>query len=304
MGAAAAAGLVEGAPAKVNLTLRVTGRRDDGYHLLDSLVVFADIGDRLTVAPSEALSLTVGGPFGAALAAEDDNLVLRAARALAEAAGVAPHGALALTKTLPLASGIGGGSADAAAALRLLARCWGVTLPDPAMRRLALGLGADVPVCLDRRAVRMAGIGEVLSPVPPLPTLGMVLVNPGVACPTPAIFRKRAEMTAGFSPADAVPSGAWADAAGFAAALAASGNDLEAPAIAVAPVIGAVIAAIRAQPGCLLARMSGSGATCFGLFPDSAAAAAAAAGLARTGLARADWWKWGGGLYDPTCSAL
>jgi 4-diphosphocytidyl-2-C-methyl-D-erythritol kinase len=296
----ASADLASFAPAKVNLTLRVTGRRPDGYHLLDSLVVFAGVGDRLTVAPAPDLSLAVTGPFGPGLAAEPDNLVLRAAHSLAAAAGVVARGALTLEKNLPVASGIGGGSADAAAALGLLARAWGVSLPDGTLDALALGLGADVPVCLARRPVRMAGIGEILAPVPALPPLGLVLVNPGVACPTAAIFRARAAAGAGFSATDAVPPAErFATPASLAAALGASGNDLEAPAIAMAPIIAAVLAALRAQPGCLLARMSGSGATCFGLFPDAAAASRAARALVGAG-----WWRWGGGLYEPAPSAL
>jgi 4-diphosphocytidyl-2-C-methyl-D-erythritol kinase len=292
--------LADFAPAKVNLTLRVTGRRPDGYHLLDSLVVFAGVGDRLTVAPGEELSLAITGPFGAGLAAEPDNLVLRAARGLAAAAGVVPRGAITLEKTLPVASGIGGGSADAAAALRLLAAFWGVSLPAGALAALALGLGADVPVCLARRPVRMAGIGEALTPVPALPPLGMVLVNPGVACATAAIFRARAAAGLGFSAPDAVPpAGRFATPESLAAALGESGNDLEAPAITVAPAIAAVLAALRAQPGCLLARMSGSGATCFGLFPDAALASRAARVLPEAG-----WWCWGGGLYEPAPAAL
>ena len=291
------------APAKVNLTLRVTGRRADGYHLLDSLVVFAGVGDRLTVRQPSPLSLTVMGPFGGGLAGEGDNLVLRAAQRLADAAGIEPSGLLTLEKNLPVASGIGGGSSDAAAALRLLAHAWDVALPEGAIDRLALGLGADVPVCLARRPARMAGIGEILSPVPPLPEIGMVLVNPGVACPTAAIFRARAEAGTGYSPADAVPDwlsgGGWETAQSLAAALAEIGNDLEAPAMTVAPVIGAVLDEIRAQPGCLLARMSGSGATCFGLFPDASAAVRAAGGIRGEG-----WWSWGGGLYDPAPSVL
>jgi 4-diphosphocytidyl-2-C-methyl-D-erythritol kinase len=287
------------APAKVNLTLRVTGRRADGYHCLDSLVVFAGVGDRLTVRPASALSLAVTGPFGDGLGAGGDNLVLRAARSLADAAGLAPHGALTLEKNLPVASGIGGGSSDAAATLRLLAAFWGVSLPEGALHRLALQLGADVPVCLARRPARMAGIGEVLSAVPVLPALGVVLVNPRIACPTAAIFRVRAEARTGFSPADAVPTDGWETWRSLAAALAGSGNDLEAPAMTVAPVIGAVLGAIRAQPDCLLARMSGSGATCFGLFPDASAAALVAGSLTGKG-----WWCWGGGLYEPASSAL
>lgn len=287
------------APAKVNLTLRVTGRRDDGYHLLDSLVVFADVGDRLTASPAAGLSLHLTGPFGGPLSAEADNLVLRAARLLAEAAGVEPNAALVLEKTLPIASGIGGGSADAAAALRLLSDLWNVTLDGAALQAIALKLGADVPVCLACQPVRMAGIGEVLSPVPALPPLGLVLINPGLPCPTPAIFRALAAAGQGFSPADAVPAQGYASAGDFAHALTASGNDLEIPAIAVTPAIGTVLAALRAAPDLLLARMSGSGATCFGLFPTPGAAEAAAAAMRRDG-----WWVWGGGLYEPPLRAL
>jgi 4-diphosphocytidyl-2-C-methyl-D-erythritol kinase len=287
------------APAKVNLTLRVVGRRADGYHLLDSLVVFAGIGDRLTVRPSAGLSLRVTGPFGADLAGEADNLVLRAARRLAEAAGIGAHGALTLEKNLPLASGIGGGSADAAAALRLLAAYWDLGATDETIGRLALELGADVPVCVARRPARMGGIGEVLAPVDALPRLGLVLVNPGVGCSTPAVFRARAAAGAAFSAMDAVPRGAVPTPAALAAALAESGNDLEAAAIALAPAIGEVLAALRGLPGCLLARMSGSGATCFGLFADADAAAGAAGAVRRTG-----WWCWGGGLYEPAPAAL
>lgn len=287
------------APAKVNLTLRVTGRRPDGYHLLDSLVVFAGVGDRLSVTDAEGLSLAVTGPFGGQLATEADNLVLRAARLLAEASGIEARAALVLEKNLPIASGIGGGSSDAAAALRLLADFWGVTLDAPLLQTIALKLGADVPVCLARQAVRMAGIGEVLSPVPMLPAMGLVLANPGLPCPTPAIFKARAAAGAGFSPADAVPQSGYSSATGFADALAASGNDLEAAAIAVQPAIGDVLAALRAAPEVLLSRMSGSGATCFGVFPTAAAAARAAAAMRNDG-----WWIWGGGLYEPPLSAL
>jgi len=288
------------APAKVNLTLRVTGRRPDGYHLLDSFVVFAGIGDRLSVSPASDLSLTVTGPFASGLAGAEDNLVLRAARALAEAGGIVPFGALTLEKNLPLASGIGGGSSDAAAALRLLSLYWGLTVPPETLAPIALRLGADVPVCLLRLPVRMAGIGEVISPVPALPRgLGLLLVNPGLACPTPAIFRARAAAGTPFSAADAVPGRGFETTAELAAALSASGNDLEGAAIGITPEIGTVLATIAGAAGCRLARMSGSGATCFGLFATVAEAEASAAALRRPG-----WWVWGGGLYEPPRSAL
>jgi 4-diphosphocytidyl-2-C-methyl-D-erythritol kinase len=272
----------EAAPAKVNLALHVTGRRNDGYHRLDSLVVFAEVGDVLRARAGGDLSLTVTGRFAAALATEPDNLVLRAARALAAAAGIAATAALTLEKNLPVASGIGGGSADAAAALRLLARLWRIAPPDPV---LALRLGADVPVCLAGRPARMGGIGEALSAIPALPPCGLALVNPGVGVATREVFAARA---GAFSPPLPAPE-AWPDAAALAGWLARERNDLEAPALRVQPAIGGVLAAVRARPGCLLARMSGSGATCFGLFADPAAAAAAADALARPG-----WWTWGG----------
>lgn len=277
--------LTEAAPAKVNLFLHVVGRRADGYHLLDSLAVFPRIGDTLRATPADALELTLEGPFGGALQAEPDNLVLRAARGLAELAGVHAGARLILVKTLPVASGIGGGSADAAAALRLLARLWGVAPAPAALHALALRLGADVPVCLASRPARMGGVGETLSPAPALPVFGMALVNPGVAVSTPEVFRAR---TGGFSPPAALPPG-WPDAAAMARALAALGNDLQPPAVALRPVIGEVLAALRATPGCLLARMSGSGATCFGVYADAATAATAAAAVRRPG-----WWSWGG----------
>ena len=181
----------EPAPAKVNLYLHVTGRRADGYHLLDSLAVFGPAADLLAAAPAAALTLALEGPFAAGLAAEPDNLVLRAARALAAEAGLPGGAALRLAKHLPVASGIGGGSADAAAALRLLDRLWGLGLPEARLAAIAARLGADVPVCLASRPRRMQGVGEVLRPAPALPDCGLLLVNPGVALATPAVFRAR-----------------------------------------------------------------------------------------------------------------
>jgi len=184
-------GAEERAPAKVNLFLHVTGKRADGYHLLDSLAVFAGVADRLSFVPAETLSLAVTGPFVASLSAEPDNLVLRAARALAEACGVRPSGALTLDKHIPVASGTGGGSADAAAALRLLCRAWNVAPDAAVLERIASGLGADVPVCLRNQPLRMRGVGEILTPAPELPECGMVLVNPGIPLATAAVFRAR-----------------------------------------------------------------------------------------------------------------
>ncbi|HUW80346.1 MAG TPA: 4-(cytidine 5'-diphospho)-2-C-methyl-D-erythritol kinase, partial [Acidocella sp.] len=203
------------APAKVNLFLHVTGKREDGYHLLDSLAVFPAVGDEVSASPADTLSLDISGPFGAVLQAEPDNLLLRAARLLRPGTGAA----LRLVKNLPVASGIGGGSADAAAALRVFSALWGVEMNLP---ELALALGADVPVCLDCRPARMGGIGEVLSPAPRLPEFGLVLANPGVAVPTPAVFRAR---QGEFTPAAALPDG-WPDAGSMAADLARTSNDL------------------------------------------------------------------------------
>jgi 4-diphosphocytidyl-2-C-methyl-D-erythritol kinase len=274
------------APAKINLHLHVVGRRADGYHLLDSLVVFAGIGDRLTVSPAGRLTLSITGPFAAGLEAGADNLVLRAARALAEEAGINPTGALALEKNLPVASGIGGGSADAAAALRLLCRFWGLdpSLPD----QLAGALGADVPVCVAGVPALMSGIGEILAPAPVLPDVGIVLVNPGVAIATPAVFRTR---SAAFSDPAHFPARGWTDAEALATTLHTTRNDLELPARQLAPAIDDVLDALATTANCLLARMSGSGATCFGLFPHPAAARAAAGSINRDG-----WWVWGGAL--------
>ena len=278
----------ETAPAKVNLYLHILGRRQDGYHRLDSLAVFPAVGDRLAAASAASLSLALAGRFAAGLTGAD-NLVLRAARALAAAAGVEAGARMTLEKCLPVASGIGGGSADAAAALRLLARLWQVR--DVDLAAVAARLGADVPVCLAGRPVRMAGVGEVLSPAPHLPRFGMALVNPGVPLATAAVFGRRSGT---FQRPPALPAG-WDDAAAMAAALRRLENGLEQAARALCPAVSATLAALAAQPGCLLARMSGSGATCFGLFATAAAAAAAAASIERRA---PGWWAWGGAGSD------
>lgn len=259
------------APAKINLTLHVTGRRPDGYHLLDSLVVFADAADVVRVRPADAPQLRVTGPMAAGVPADSSNLVLRAAALMGVTA------AIELEKHLPAAGGIGGGSSDAAAALRALSRMTGRPLP-----REVLALGADVPVCMEPRPTRMRGIGETLSPVADLPALNAVLVNPGVAVPTPQVFAGL-ERRANAPMPERLP--AFAGAAAFADWLARQRNDLERPAQAIAPEVGAALAALAQAEGCRLARMSGSGATCFGIFPDAAAAARAARALARPG-----WW--------------
>lgn len=280
--------MAEPAPAKINLFLHVTGRRADGYHLLDSLAVFTALGDRVTAEPASDLSLHLEGPFGAALTAEPDNLVLRAARALAAEAGIPALARLTLHKNLPVASGIGGGSADAAAAFRALCRLWNISPDRSVLHRLALTLGADVPVCLASVPAWMGGIGGDLSPAPRLPDCGIVLVNPGVAVSTPDVFRAR---RGGFSPMADLPA-AWEDAATMASDLRRLTNDLAEPAIGLQPVIADVLSALEGLSGCLLARMSGSGATCFGLF-----ASAEAAEHAARAITQAAWWRWGGGLF-------
>lgn len=265
------------APAKINLTLHVTGQRADGYHLLDSLVVFTDIGDTVHVAPAPELTLTIEGPEAQGLRAEPDNLVLRAARLL-----VGEGAAVTLTKRLPVSSGIGGGSTDAAASLKALARLWDCPLPSA---EAVLSLGADVPVCLAAEPTRMSGIGETLGPVPVLPDMEIVLLNPRVAVPTPAVFRALERKTNPPMPA-ALP--AWPGFDRFVAWLRTQRNDLEPAAIAQAPVIADVLTALRSTD-CAFAGMSGSGATCFGLFPaDGHSAQTAASELRR---ACPQWWS-------------
>ncbi len=271
------------APAKINLYLHVVGRREDGYHLLDMLIAFAGAGDRITVAPAGDLTLRGDGHFATGVPGGEDNLILKAARGLAALAGRPPEAAIHLEKNLPPASGIGGGSADAAATLRALEELWGLSIPRSELRGLALSLGADVPVCLHGRASFSSGIGEVLNAAPPLPETWLVLVNPGVPVSTPAVFTAR---RAGFSdpaPFDTPP----ADAAHLARLLAERSNDLEIPARALAPEVGTVLEALRRSEDILLARMSGSGATCFGLFGTEKTARTAARNIAS---AYPGWW--------------
>jgi 4-diphosphocytidyl-2-C-methyl-D-erythritol kinase len=283
MAADAGSAIREFAPAKINLTLHVTGRRADGYHLLDSLVAFAGVGDEVIAEAGDGLSLRVEGPMAGALADDGgaggggDNLVLRAARLLDNRGRGAR---LTLVKRLPVASGIGGGSSDAAAAVRALARLWGGGVPGVAA---LAALGADVPVCMGARAARMRGIGEAVEATA-LPPVHAVLVNPGVAVPTAAVFTG---LVSRDNPA--MPEGLprLPDFAALVAFLSLCRNDLEAPAMAAEPVIGDVLSALRAMPGCALARMSGSGATCFGLFGVAGAAESAARAIA---VERPGWW--------------
>jgi 4-diphosphocytidyl-2-C-methyl-D-erythritol kinase len=272
------------APAKVNLTLHILGRRADGYHELDSLVAFAGVGDRLTFEPDLPLSLEVSGPTAGFSGPDDDNLVLRAARALAERVPGLKLGRFQLYKLLPVAAGLGGGSSDAAAALRALAACNRLALDDARVTASAQATGADVPVCLDPRARRMAGIGERLSPPLGFKPLPAVLVNPRVASPTPAVF-------AGIGLARGEASGlarfpeAWEG--DVAEALGRGRNDMQASAERLTPAISLALAALRDAGDARLVRMSGSGATCFGLYRDRHAAARAARRLRD---AQPNWW--------------
>jgi len=278
--------LVEAAPAKVNLTLRVFGRRADGYHELESLVVFAGCGDTLRLAPGGELSLAVAGPSAALAGDNADNLVLKAARALAVRSPGITLGAFALDKQLPVAAGLGGGSADAAAALRLIARANGLAADAPRFYEAARATGADVSVCLDPRPRVMRGIGELLSEPLDLPPLPAVLVNPGVAVPTREVFAGWKPQGAAL-PLDQAALSKLKSRELVLQFLTLQANDLEKPAIAVAPVIAKVLAALRELPGCALARMSGSGATCFALF-GSAAEAMNGAGALHASYPQ--WW--------------
>lgn len=265
--------LTEPAPAKINLALHLRRRRPDGYHDLETVFAFTDFGDRLTGAVGEGLSLTLSGPTADAADVGDDNLVLRAARALAAAAGVPARAQLHLDKRIPVAAGLGGGSADAAAALRLLNRLWELDWPLEQLAALAAPLGADVPVCVFSRTLYGAGKGEALSAWPVrFAGTPVLLVNPGVAVPTGRVF-------AGW---DGLDRGGITPGA----ALVDLRNDMTPAAIAIAPAIAEVLATLAGAPGVTLARMSGSGATCLALFTDAAARDAAAATLAGRG-----WWQ-------------
>ncbi|MBD2747196.1 4-(cytidine 5'-diphospho)-2-C-methyl-D-erythritol kinase [Microvirga sp. BT688] len=275
------------APAKINLTLHVLGRRADGYHALESLVVFAGTGDDLRLTPGPSLALEVSGPTAPLAGSDADNLVMKAARLLAERVQGLKVGTFHLTKRLPVAAGIGGGSSDAAAALRLLARLNGLPLSHPAVREAARLTGADVPVCLEPSARMMRGAGEDVGPGLNLPRLFAVLVNARVPVETPAVFK-----ALGLQPGQKLsgtehfaPEASSLDT--LLALLKQTRNDLELPARKVQPVIGEALGLMRETDGCRLARMSGSGATVFGLYDDCEAAAKAGRHILRV---RPDWW--------------
>jgi 4-diphosphocytidyl-2-C-methyl-D-erythritol kinase len=267
--------VTEFAPAKINLALHVLGRRSDGYHELDSIVAFADVGDRLELQPASFTSLSVDGPFGKDVPTTSDNLVLKAYAALAQQVEL-PHVAIRLTKNLPVASGMGGGSADAAAALRSLMRLVDAQIKPDALTAMALSLGADVPVCLLGKACRMQGVGEVIAPVSQVPAQAILLVNPLQACGTADVFRGMGLEhgdVAGMA-VDMHDPSSWR-------------NDMTAAACAVLPMIGQVLDALSTLDGKTAHRMSGSGATCFALFDQPNLAEAARVQLA---LAYPQWW--------------
>lgn len=281
--------LRETAEAKLNLTLRVLGRRSDGYHEICSLVAFARLGDALELAPGPELSLTIEGPFADALKHDDgDNLVLRAAQCLANAHCDLRNGAFRLVKRLPVAAGLGGGSADAAAVLRLLLRA-NPKLDSHDVSAQCSHLGADVAVCLSSRAAYMWGIGEKVQPLDAFPPIPVTLVNPGQALSTAEVF---AALAARPLAADAPPPlpalpRPFADAEALVSYLRDESNDLQRPAMHLAPAIAEVLSTLEAAPGCRLARMSGSGATCFGIFSNATEAAGAAKTIS---VGHPDWW--------------
>jgi 4-diphosphocytidyl-2-C-methyl-D-erythritol kinase len=280
------------APAKVNLTLHVTGKRDDGYHLLDSLVVFADVCDQLAATIAPDLKISVSGPFSPGVPNDDSNLMMRAALALQKARGVDLGANLTLEKHLPHAAGIGSGSSDAALTLAMLADLWNVAPLPPTAPEVTV-LGADVPVCLQAPApARMSGIGDVLASVAPLPDCALVLVRPPVDVPTGAVFKALNGHQG--SAMDDLPQGLDFD--GFADWLAAQRNDLQKPAASIAPEIATAIAALNAQPAVRFAGMSGSGATCFGLVRDMAAARMVARVIQ---VAHMTWWVAPAALMQP-----
>lgn len=290
--------LMEEGRAKVNLTLRVVGRRVDGYHDLESVVAFADCADRLSLTPGDSLDLNTIGPLANDCGEGADNLVLRAAQLLGERVPGLCVGEFVLDKVLPVAAGIGGGSADAAAALRLLARLNGLAFDDPRLMEVAVLTGADVPVCLASRACDMTGVGETLLPLS-LPELPCVMVNPRVAVATRDVFHalglRNGELLVGAT--DVIQAEAWPDAGAsmgdWIEALSAGYNDLEAPAMRIHPVIGEVLTALAAADGARLARMSGSGATCFAIFEHATAAQRAAQQIGRQ---HPKWWVHAGAL--------
>ena len=273
------------APAKINLYLHVLGRRPDGYHDIDTLIVFASVSDQVSIARSHQLTLQLAGPFAHDLKTinRTNNLVVAAVHSLAEACGESPSVAISLQKNLPVAAGLGGGSSDAAATLRALAQLWSLDRSDVRLQAVAESLGADVPACLVQCPVTVSGRGEITSQAPELPSAWLVLVNPGIPLATADVFRQFSVVGSHPAPLGEPPGGLDK----MVAALTARSNDLETPAMRLVPQISKVIAVLSTSDGCLMARMSGSGATCFGVYADEAAAIAAAEIIGRE---HGSWW--------------
>lgn len=274
------------AKAKINLDLLITGKREDGYHLLDSLVVFADYGDEIILSPADELTLEVCGPFSKSLKADDNNLALKAARMMKEHFSYAGGAKITLIKKLPVSSGIGGGSADAAATIRGMMEIMNIEGHTSELESMALSLGADVPVCLQSQNIRMRGIGERFEPFDFDSPLHLLLVNPGVSVSTAEIFQKRSARKAPFSQDRALPEKVK-NLSQIVEILSESANDLEQEACLAAPEIKTVLTALKSNENCLLARMSGSGATCFGLYEKRAEAEAIGHALQQ---AHPQWW--------------
>lgn len=282
------------APAKINLFLHVTGRRDDGYHLLQSIVVFAEAGDHLTFSRHDSLFIDIEGYFADAVGDLRDNLVYKAAQALAQEYDYVPTGQITLQKNLPVASGMGGGSSDAATTLRGLCRLWGLSEENGRLERLAAQLGADVPACLYRRPVWMEGVGDKMMRMQDMPDMQLVLVTPPVQTPTPEVFKCFARRFSGRYSPPIKHAGRRKSLQEWIADLRFYRNDLTDAAIEVSPDIRTALAAIAATPNCHIARLSGSGATCFGIY-DSAGAAQAAVNKLRQEYPR--WWIKATGLF-------
>ena len=278
------------APAKINLYLHITAKRDDNYHLIESLIVFANYGDKITVTPSEKFELQINGQFAPYIKPNNDNLVIKAAMLLAKASGIKPTGNIKLTKNLPIASGIGGGSADAAAALLALRKLWDIPISNEDMSNLAIELGADVAICLHGTASIVTGIGEKINPAPILPKFWLVLVNPNLLVSTAEVFAAYKDKFSTPQPMNTQPK----DLEELISLLSNRGNDLTGASISIAPVIKEVIEVLEATPNTVLSRLSGSGATCFAIFRTKSDAEAAARKLARK---YPKWWVRATSLY-------
>ena len=273
------------APVKINLYLHITGRREDGYHEVDTLIAFTDFGDEIAAQASDTLKVSAEGAFADELPQGEDNLVVKAVEALRHEAGEIRHAHVTLSKRIPLAAGVGGGSADAAAAMWAASRVWGLDTKDKVdLFKVGRPLGADVPACLYRRPAFAAGIGQDLIAAPTLPEAGILLVNPGIKLSTPSVFRAR---SGGFSPDMSDPAATLDTVPRLVSFLEDRANDLTDAAIKLCPAVRDVLDTLERLPGCRMARMSGSGATCFGIFDDIDAARAAEQALD----APDHWWR-------------